>query len=212
MASILDLLSSDLGKQLISGASAKTGQSEDKIANVLSMALPVILGAMQRNAATPTGAQSLNNALEDNRHDGSILEQLSGLSGSGSGSDSNLINDGAGILKHVLGGNQQSVEQNISKTSGVDSGSVAQIIKMAAPILMGVLGSQKRKDNIGEGGIGDLLGSVLGKNTNHDQSFFESLLDADGDGSVIDDVAGTVMGTNKKKGGLGGLLSGLFGK
>jgi hypothetical protein len=211
MASILDLLSSDLGKQLISGASAQTGQSEDKTANVLSMALPVILGAMQRNAATPQGAQSLNNALNDTRHDGSILDQLGGLLGGGS-TDSNLLNDGAGILKHVLGGNQQNVEQNISKTSGVDAGSVAQIIKMAAPILMGVLGSQKRKDNVGQGGIGDLLGSVLGKNTNHDQSFLESLLDADGDGSVIDDVAGMVMGGNKKKGGLGGLLGGLFGR
>lgn len=210
MASILDLLSSDLGKQLISGASAQTGQSEDKTANVLSMALPVILGAMQRNAATPQGAQSLNNALEDNRHDGSILDQLSGLLGNGA--DSNLLNDGAGILKHVLGGNQQNVEQNISKTSGVDAGSVAQIIKMAAPILMGVLGTQKRKDNVGESGIGDLLGSVLGKNTNHDQSLLTTLLDANGDGSVIDDVAGMVMGGNKKKGGLGGLLGSLFGK
>lgn len=210
MASILDLLSSDMGKQLISGASAQTGQPEDKTANVLSMALPVILGAMQRNAASPQGAQSLNNALEDNRHDGSILEQLSGLLGNGA--DSNLLNDGAGILKHVLGGNQLNVEQNISKTSGVDAGSVAQIIKMAAPILMSVLGSQKRKDNVGESGIGELLGSVLGKNTDHDQSLLTTLLDANGDGSVIDDVAGMVMGGNKKKGGLGGLLGSLFGK
>ncbi len=211
MASILDLLSSNMGKQLISGASVQTGQSADKTANVLSMALPVILGAMQRNAATPQGAQSLNNALEDNRHDGSILDQLGGLLGGGS-ADSGLLNEGAGILKHVLGDNQQKVEQNISKTSGVDTDSVAQIIKMAAPILMGILGNQKRKDNVGEGGIGDLLGSVLGKNTNHDQSFIETLLDADGDGSIIDDVAGMVMGGNKKKGGLGGLLGGLFGK
>ncbi|SRX56002.1 DUF937 domain-containing protein [Aequorivita sp. CIP111184] len=210
MASILDLLSSDMGKQLISGASAQTGQSEDKTANVLSMALPVILSAMQRNATTPQGAQSLSNALEDKRHDGSILNQLGGLLGNG-GPDSNLLIDGEGILKHVLGGNQEKVEQNISKTSGVDASSVAKIIKMAAPILMGVLGNQKRKDNVGESGIGDLLGSVLGKNTNHDQSFIETLLDADGDGSIIDDVAGMVMG-GKKKGGLGGLLGGLFGK
>ena len=137
MASILDLLSSDLGKQLINGASAQTGQPADKTANVLSMALPVILGAMQRNASTPQGAKSLNNALDDSRHDGSILDQLGGLLGGGN-ADSGLLNDGAGILGHVLGGNQQKVEQNISKTSGMDVGSVAQIIKMAAPILMGV--------------------------------------------------------------------------
>ncbi len=211
MASILDLLSSDLGKQLVQGASAQTGQPEDKTANVLSMALPVILGAMQRNAATPQGAQSLNRALDDSRHDGSILDQLSGLLGS-QGADSALVQDGAGILEHVLGGNRQRVEQNISKTSGVDANAVAQIIKIAAPIVMGILGNQKRKDQVGETGLGDLLGSVLGKNTKHDRSLLESILDADGDGSVIDDVAGMVLGGNKKKGGLGDLLGGFFRK
>lgn len=211
MASILDLLSSDLGKQLVQGASAQTGQPEDKTANVLSMALPVILGAMQRNAATPQGAQSLNRALDDSRHDGSILDQLSGLLGS-QGADSALVQDGAGIIEHVLGGNRQRVEQNISKTSGVDANAVAQIIKIAAPIVMGILGNQKRKDQVGETGLGDLLGSVLGKNTKHDRSLLESILDADGDGSVIDDVAGMVLGGNKKKGGLGDLLGGFFRK
>ena len=211
MASILDLLNSDLGKQLISGASQKTNTSPDKTASVLSAAMPLILGAMKRNAATPEGAASLDNALSDSRHDGSLLDSLGGLL-SGGGLDS-LVNDGGGILGHVLGGKQQRVEQTISKTSGVDAGSVGQIIKMAAPILMSVLGSQKRKDNINQGGIGDLLGSVLGSQGDHDQSFLETILDADGDGSIIDDVAGMVLGGgNKKKGGLGGLLGGLFGK
>jgi hypothetical protein len=211
MASILDLLSSDMGKELISGASRKTGQPADKTANVLSMALPVILGAMQKNASTPQGAKSLNNALEDNRHDGSILSQLSGLLENQSG-DEGLMKDGAGILNHVLGGNQQKVQQGISKVSGVDANSVAKIIQMAAPILMGVLGNQKRKDNVGESGLGDLLGSVMGENTNHDRSLIETLLDADGDGSVIDDIAGMVLGSKKKKGGIAGMLGGLFGK
>ena len=38
------------------------------------------------------------------------------------------------------------------------------------------------------------------------------MLDADGDGSIIDDVAGMVLGGSKKKTGLGGLLGGLFGR
>ena len=209
MSSILDLLNSDMGRQLINGASSQTGQSNDKTAAVLSMALPTILGAMQRNAATPQGAESLNNALSDNRHDGSILDQLGGLLGGGK-ADSSLLNEGAGILKHVLGGNQQRVEQNISQNSGVDSGSVAQIIKMAAPVLMGVLGSKKRQSNVDQNGIGNLLGSVMGGGADNDQSLIEKLLDADGDGSIIDDVAGMVLGGSKKKGGLGGLLGGLF--
>lgn len=211
MASILDLLNTDIGKQLISAASEQTGQPKDKTATVLSMAMPVILGAMQRNASTPEGATSLNKALEDKRHDGSILSQLSGLLGDEKGG-SDLLDDGAGILKHVLGGNQQRVEQNISKTSGMDADSVAKIIKMAAPILMSVLGSQKRKDNVNQGDLGGLLGSVLGKDSTHSRSLIETLLDADGDGSILDDVAGMVLGGKKKKGRLGGLLGSLFGK
>ncbi|EAP86093.1 MULTISPECIES: DUF937 domain-containing protein [Croceibacter] len=210
MASILDLLNTDIGKQLISSASEKTNTSPDRTASVLSSAMPLILGAMKRNAATPDGAASLNSALENNKHDGSLLDNLGGLL-SGGGLD-DLMSDGGGILGHVLGGKQERVEQTISKTSGVDAGSVGQIIKMAAPIIMGILGSQKRKDNVSQNGLGDLLGSVLGSQSTNDQSLIETLLDADGDGSVIDDVAGMVLGGNKKKGGLGGMLGGLFGK
>lgn len=210
MASILDLLNTDIGKQLICSASEKTNTSPDRTASVLSSAMPLILGAMKRNAATPDGAASLNNALENNKHDGSLLDNLGGLLSGGSLDD--LMSDGGGILGHVLGGKQERVEQTISKTSGVDAGSVGQIIKMAAPIIMGILGSQKRKDNVSQNGLGDLLGSVLGSQSTNDQSLIETLLDADGDGSVIDDVAGMVLGGNKKKGGLGGMLGGLFGK
>jgi hypothetical protein len=211
MPSILELLSSDMGKQLISAASAKTGQSPKKTANVLSMVLPVILEAMRKNTATQQGAQSLNNALEGSRHDGSILNQLGDLLENKS-ADSNLMNDGAGILNHVFGENKQTVQRGISKVSGVDANSVAKIMQMAAPVIMGVLGNQKRKDNIDENGLGDLLGSVMGKNTDHDRSLITTLLDADSDGSVIDDIAGMVLEGKKKKGGIAGMLGGLFGK
>ena len=45
------------------------------------------------------------------------------------------------------------------------------------------------------------------------QTLIESILDGDNDGSVIDDVAGMLLsgGGQKKSGGLGGLLGGLFG-
>ncbi|EAS19546.1 conserved hypothetical protein [Flavobacteria bacterium BBFL7] len=212
MASILDLLQSDLGQTLINGAAQKTGQPTDKTANVLSQAMPLILGAMQRNASTPEGASSLNNALSDQRHSGGVLDMLGGLFGDGAGSPDDLLQDGAGILGHVLGTKQPQVENALSKSSGMDMDSVSQIIKIAAPILMGVLGKQKQASNVDQNGIGDLLGSVLGQSGSHDQSFIEQILDADGDGSIIDDVAGMVLGGDKKKGGIGGLLGGLFGK
>ncbi|WP_088322901.1 DUF937 domain-containing protein [Polaribacter tangerinus] len=212
MSGILDLLNSDLGKQIISGVAGSTGNDTGKTGSALTMALPVLMKAMERNAASPEGAEGLMNALS-NKHDGSILDNLGGLFGGGV--DESVKQDGAGILKHVLGAKQQGVEQVIGQKSGLDANSVANILKVAAPILMGMLGKQKKEQNITDtNGIGNLLGGMLGgSSTANEQSFLEKVLDADGDGSVIDDVAGMFLSGNpKKSGGIGGLLGGLFGK
>lgn len=212
MSGILDLLNSDLGKTIVSGVAGQTKQPENKTQDVLTMALPVLMQAMKRNASTPQGAEGLLGAL-NSKHDGSILESLGGLFSGGV--DSNVLDDGGKILGHVLGGKQKNVENALSQKSGIDAGSVAQILKVAAPILMGVLGNQAKQQNVNsQGGLEGLLGGLLkGNSPQNEQSFLESILDADGDGSIIDDVAGMVLGgSNKKKGGLAGLLGGLFEK
>ena len=211
MSGILDLLNSDLGKTIISGVSNQTNQPQNKTQDVLTMALPVLMQAMKRNASSPQGAEGLLNALNNN-HDGSILDNLGNLFGGGV--DANVLNDGEKILGHVLGNKQQNVQNILGAKTGLDANSVAQILKVAAPILMGILGNQAKKQNVSNSnGLEDLLGGLIqGNSQKSEQSFLESILDADGDGSVIDDVAGMVLGGNKKKGGLGGLLGGLFGK
>lgn len=210
MAGLLDLLNSDIGKQLISGASAQTGASEEKTSDVLSMALPLLLGAMKKNSQSTEGAQGLMGALS-NKHDGSILDNLGSILGGGV--DQNVMDDGAGILGHILGNKQPVVENTLSQKSGLDSGTIAQILKVAAPVLLGVLGKQTRQNNVNDSnGLSSLLGSMLGGQPKQNQSLIESLIDQDGDGSVLDDVAGMVLGAKKNKGGLGGMLGGLFGK
>lgn len=211
MSGILDLLGSDLGKQIISGVAGQTGQPADKTGNLLSMAMPVLMGAMQKNAASPEGAQGLMSALSE-KHDGSILDNLGGLFEGGV--DQSVMQDGAGILGHVLGNKQPVVQNALGQQTGIDAGSVGQILQMAAPLLMGALGKQTRQANVSDSsGLADMLGGMMGKQPAQQQSLISSLLDADGDGSVIDDVAGMLLGGgNKKAGGLGGMLGGLFGK
>ncbi|NHF60210.1 DUF937 domain-containing protein [Flavobacteriaceae bacterium TP-CH-4] len=211
MAGLLDLLNSPMGKQLINGVAGQTGQPENKTADVLSMAMPLLLGAMKKNVkSSPQGAQGLMNALS-NKHDGSILDNLGGLFGGGV--DESVVNDGAGILGHVFGDRQPQVENALSEKSGMDAGSIANILKIAAPIVMGFVGRQTAQSNVNDAsGMNALLGSMLGGQPQQNQSLITTLLDADGDGSILDDVADMVMGSNKKKGGLGGLLGGLFGK
>jgi hypothetical protein len=213
MSGLLDLLNSPMGRQLVSGVAGQTNQPESKTADVLTMAMPILMGAMKRNASTPGGAQGLMNALSS-KHDGSILDNLGGLFSGGV--DKEVMDDGAGILGHVLGSKQPHVENALSSKSGLDAGSVSQILKVAAPILLGFLGKQTRQQNVSSpDGLNGLLGGLMGGGSaaGKQQSLIESLLDSDGDGSYLDDIAGMVLNSGgQKKGGLGGMLGGLFGK
>ncbi len=211
MSGILDLLNGDMGKAIIQGVSQQTKASEKQTSDVLLMALPVLTQAMKRNSTSSKGAQGLYNALND-KHDGSILDGLSGLFSGGVNDD--VMQDGAKILHHVLGNKQTNVTNALSKQSGVDSGTIAQILQVAAPILMGILGKQSRTQQVsGPSGLESMLGGLLtGNSAKQEQSFLEAILDADNDGSVVDDVAGMLLGNKKKKGGLGSLLGGFLGK
>jgi len=125
---ISQLLNSDLGKQIIGGIGNQTGTSEKEVTSVVSAAAPVLLGMLHKNASSEEGASGIMGAL--NKHDGSILDNLSGFFGSG-----DSTSDGNGILKHVLGDNRNSVENAISKKTGVDSSKVSSILAMLAPFL-----------------------------------------------------------------------------
>ncbi len=214
MEGLLDLINSDLGKQIISGVSQQSGASQGQTADVLTMALPVLMGAMRKNASTPEGARGLLGALSHQKHSGGILDNLGDLFQGGV--DKSVMEDGAGILGHVLGAKRPAVQNALSQESGLDAGSIGQILEVAAPILMGFLGKQTQQANISDAnGLGSLLSGVMGaEQPKQSQSLIEQLIDADGDGSIIDDVAGMVLGGNqqKKKSGLGGLLGGLFGR
>ncbi|MAP54831.1 DUF937 domain-containing protein [Altibacter sp.] len=212
MASLVDLIQSDLGRQIINGVSNETSQPEDKTAAVVSMAIPLLMGAMKRNTSKSEGASGLMNALNA-KHDGSILDNLGELFGGGVNEEVKI--DGLGILGHVLGGSQDNVVAAISKKSGVDSNSVMQILAVLAPIVLGYLGKEKQQQNVqSESGLDSLLGGMLGggrRQQKRQQSLIETLLDGDGDGSVVDDIAGMVLGGGSKS-KKGGLLGSLFGR
>lgn len=210
MKQILDLLNSNLGQQIVNGVAQQSNQPKEKTGQLLGMAMPMLMQAMKRNASTPEGAQGILSAI-DSKHDGSILENIGGLF---SPATSNAVeNDGEKILGHILGKKQQPIEMALSKQSGIDLGSVAKILKMAAPILMGMLGKQKRQSNVSDPDeIEQLIGGLLsGQSSQKEQSFLESILDADNDGNIIDDVANMFLGGDNKSSS-GGILGDLLGK
>ena len=200
MSGILDLLNSDMGKQIISSVSEKTGLDASQATKVVSSTLPALLGQMQNNLTSKDGASGLLTALTSGKHDGSILDNIGGFLNGGD------FTDGSKILGHVLGGNQDKMVQGLSSKTGVDSSIISKILPMLAPIIMGYLAKQTKKDSVSTGsGLNDILGGLMGGNGGG----LTSMLDQNGDGKL--DVSDAMSAVNKK-GGLGGLLGKLFSK
>ena len=216
MAALSDLLNSDSGKQIIAGISNKVGTTKGETSSVLSSVLPSLVGSMLNNSTTSEGQSGLLEALLGGKHDGSILDNLSGFLGNDD------TTDGGNILGHVLGNNQQNVQNQVSQNTGVSSDKIAMIMKIVAPILLGYLakkamgsGMNNNGETIDGGGLGGLLGGLLKGQSQQQQApknegnILTSILDQDGDGQL---GLGDAVAAVSKKGGLGGLLGSLFGR
>lgn len=203
MSSLLNLLHEQLGDRQIGEISRVIDADPESTRSAISAALPVLLAGLARNSsASDERAESLNRALEKD-HDGGLLDDLGPLlgmagallgGGGGGGMPSRDAQpkafDGAGILEHILGGRREPVEQSVGKASGLDTSQIAKLLPLLAPIVMAALARVKKEQNLDGKGLATRLeadrreveskpglGGVIG-----------SLLDADGDGSVIDDL------------------------
>ena len=191
------MLNSAIGQSIVRNVAGQLGVDENQASSAVSMAIPAILAGMTRNAQSQDGAASLNKALES-KHDGSLLENLSGML---QGHTSELQSDGDGILGHVFGNNRTAVEQGIAKKSGINLSKIGPLLAILAPIVMAYLGKEKRQTNTGAGGLGDLLGGLLGGATQQRSTsggglmdMLGGILDKDGDGNPLDDLLGGFLG------------------
>ncbi len=200
MFSLEDLLGQEQGMQAVGQISQQVGAEPSIVNTAIQAALPMILGGLANNAATPEGAESLNGAL-DRDHDGSLLGNLGGLGsmifGGQEAAPPPRQADAGGILGHIFGDSQGQVAQEVSNKSGLSLSQVAPILMMLAPIVMSYLGQQKQQQGVGADGLGGLLGGLLGgasqsapqSSGNPMMDMASSMLDSDRDGSAMDDIA-----------------------
>ena len=123
------------------------------------------------------------------------------------------ITDGNAILGHILGSKDVSrnVAGHASQATGVDFGILKKMLPMLATMVMGSLSKQTSQAGMLEqgtgGGLGDLLGGALGggggalgglvgsmlgggQKKSGAMDILGSFLDADKDGSALDDILG----------------------
>lgn len=203
MFSLQDLLGQEQGNQAVDQISQNVGADNSLVNSAIQMALPALINGLANNAATPQGAESLNNALEQDHSGGGVLNNLGGLAGMIFGGQQEAAPpprqaDAGGILGHILGGSQGQIAQEVSQKSGLNMGQVAQILMFLAPIVMSYLGKEKQQQGVGADGLGGLLGGLLGggqpaapqqSSGNSMIDMASNMLDSDRDGSAMDDIA-----------------------
>ncbi len=189
---LTDLLQGQLPEDMLEQLSTQIGGADkQQTAMAASGIMTTLVSALARNASNEQGASAIANAL-DRDHDGSVLENLAGLLGGQTASQNNRALNGAGILQHILGDRQNGAIDMISQMSGLNSSQTGNMMQMLAPVVMGMLGKTKREQGLDVGGLVNLLSGAANSRqaqSNPAMSMVTQLLDRDGDGSAMDDIA-----------------------
>lgn len=208
----MQILQGQLSDDVVSQISDHIGAEPQQTASAASGIFATLLGGLANNASTESGLSSLGNAL-DRDHDGSMIDDLMGMVGGMiQGNQASNATNGAGILGHILGGDQQeNAAQQISQSSGLSMGQVMKLMPILAPIVMSVLGKARSQGGLDLSSIGNIL---MGSAQNASQQ--------GGMGDLIGSVLGGVLGGGSQQqqqqqpgqsgGMLGSILGGIFGK
>lgn len=186
MDNLLQGLMGQLGGGAVGQIAEKLGVDEGTAQNGIQAALPILLGALARNAQTEGGAEALHSAIS-NDHDGSVLENVEGSI------SSYQDGPGAAILGHVLGGQSDAISGLVSQQLGGANGGA--LLQMLAPLVLGYLGQQKQQQGLDVAGLaGMLLGGGGQQQAQPAASglmgMVGQLLDQNHDGSPVDDIIG----------------------
>ena len=184
MNALTQIITQQLSGNASRAIAQRLGISETTANTAVQVAVPLILAALARNANQPQGAQDLHQAI-NNDHDGSIFDNLMGYVSNPQSAN------GAGILGHVFGGQQPSIENNLAQATGMDQGSAGSLLETLAPLVMGAVGRTQQQEGLDPSGLSNLLnGQQQQAQTNAPgaMSILNSILDQNQDGSAIDDL------------------------
>ena len=190
--SLADQLFSQLQGAPLQQIAQQLGTSPAQAQSAVGAALPLLLGALGRNAEQPGGAQAIFGALQRDHANAAPATagggfDLGGLLGSvlGGGAGTST-SGGADILGHIFGGKQRQAEAGLGQATGLGA-NAGQLLQLLAPIVMAFLAQRVNSGGLDAGALGD----TLGQERAHAQQqggagggLLGSLLDQNGDGKL----------------------------
>ncbi len=192
MATLTHDLAAQLQGQPVEQVAQQLGIDQAQASSAVSAALPLLMGALGRNASQPEGAQALFGALQKDHAGGDLGSVLGAVLG---GAQSRQA-DGAGILGHIFGGQQERAQAGVAQATGLQSGQANQLLKILAPIVMAYLAKRMFQQGGGpQAGTAnanpDVLSGILGQEQQEIRQqgglaggLLGAVLDQDGDGQL----------------------------
>lgn len=104
------------------------------------------------------------------------------------------------ILKDILGGKAEEVEDRMGKTVRIDAGKMKKVLSVLLPVILGAIKSRAAREGGGGGSksLPDILGRArkdLDKRQPKSGGILDAILDRDHDGDVdLSDLAGIFLG------------------
>lgn len=178
-------------KDALNKLGQSVGAEPSQVQQLAQIGLPALLQALGRNAETTEGAVSLAAALDQHQDDD--VEDINGFL--------NKVDkeDGAKILNHIFSGRTDRVQNNLARQTGLQQSQVSGLMTQLAPLLLGMLAKQKKEKNVEPSALPGLLGAFTSQGNNGGMmDLVSNLLDADNDGSIVDDVGNLLKGFFKK--------------
>jgi hypothetical protein len=174
---ILDMMMSSGNGDAVRQISSQLGLDETQTASALSALVPALAGGVQRNLQSPGGLEGLAAALTSGTHQ-RYVDSPDALR------DPAAVDDGNGILGHVLGSKDASreVATRAAAQTGIGADVLERLLPLAATLMMGAFAKQHAQagsalpgGQAAGGGLAGMLGGLLGQG---------------GGGSAMGDVTG----------------------
>lgn len=162
---------------------SQLGLDPAQASSAVGTALPLLMGKLGSNASSADGAQALLGALQNNHSGLDIGSVLGSVLGGGGGAAAN----GAGILGHIFGGQQDTAQAGVAQASGLQSGQAGQLMQMLAPMVMAYLGNHVAANGSSASALSGLLGQehqAIAQQGGAGGGLLSALLDQDGDGQL----------------------------
>ena len=214
---MMDMILQAAGGQAPQQMGQQFGLDQQQSQSAIAALLPALSSALKQNTSSPQGLAGLLGALQRGNHD-QYLDNPAQLA------EPAAVDQGNAILGHLFGSKEVSreVAGRAAAKTGIGADVLKKMLPMVAMMAMGSLGKQSRQPTMQsaltglamqhlmggqKSGLGSILGAITGGNARAQQQqqathqqgmgILGKMLDADGDGSTMDDILGMIMNSRR---------------